>query len=68
MAQQEEGWPLGLRLLNARIGFLRNGDFSNGSVSFSTFFTGSTTLSTDSSSDLHTQVDVTIRLLGYVLI
>ncbi|KAJ1409611.1 hypothetical protein SESBI_22668 [Sesbania bispinosa] len=54
MAQQEEGWPLGLRLLNARIGLVRNGDFS-GSVSFSTMLTGSSTLSTDSSSDLDTE-------------
>nr|KYP43594.1 hypothetical protein KK1_034972 [Cajanus cajan] len=51
---QEEGWPLGLRLLNARIGLVRNGDFS-GSVSFSTMLTASPTPSTDSSSDLDTQ-------------
>ncbi|MED6131925.1 hypothetical protein PIB30_014637 [Stylosanthes scabra] len=57
MAQQEEGWPLGLRLLNARIGMVRNGDFS-GSVSFTTILTSSTTTTTpsiDSSSDLDTQ-------------
>ncbi|MED6124786.1 hypothetical protein PIB30_062221 [Stylosanthes scabra] len=58
MAQQEEGWPLGLRLLNARIGMVRNnnGDFS-GSVSFTTILTSSTTTtpSIDSSSDLDTQ-------------
>ncbi|KAK7338829.1 hypothetical protein VNO77_19461 [Canavalia gladiata] len=46
---QEEGWPLGLRFLNSRIGLLRNG---SGSVSFSTILTGS---STDSSSDLDTE-------------
>ncbi|KAK7286802.1 hypothetical protein RJT34_22058 [Clitoria ternatea] len=51
---QEEGWPLGLRLLNERIGLARNGDFS-GSVSFSTMLTASPTHSTDSSSDLDTQ-------------
>ncbi|RDY03169.1 hypothetical protein CR513_13276, partial [Mucuna pruriens] len=50
----EEGWPLGLRLLNAKIGLVRNGDFS-GSVSFSTMLTASPTPSTDSSSDLDTQ-------------
>ncbi|CAJ1949379.1 unnamed protein product [Sphenostylis stenocarpa] len=50
----EEGWPLGLRLLNARIGLQRNGDFS-GSVSFSTMLTASPTLSTDSSSDVDSQ-------------
>ncbi|KAI4356464.1 hypothetical protein L6164_000486 [Bauhinia variegata] len=54
MAQQEEGWPLGLRLLNARIGLVRNGDLS-GSVSFSTMLTGSPTSSIGSSSDLDTQ-------------
>ncbi|KAL1368313.1 hypothetical protein HN51_022468 [Arachis hypogaea] len=54
MAQQEEGWPLGLRLLNARIGMVRNGDIS-GSVSFTTMLTSSTTPSIDSSSDLDTQ-------------
>jgi hypothetical protein len=53
---QEEGWPLGLRLLNSRIGVVRrNGDFS-GSVSFSTLISGSPTHSTYSSSDLDTQV------------
>ncbi|GAU21835.1 hypothetical protein TSUD_176810, partial [Trifolium subterraneum] len=50
----EEGWPLGLRLLNSRIGVVRNGDFS-GSVSFSTLLSGSPTHSTYSSSDLDTQ-------------
>ncbi|XP_019450507.1 PREDICTED: uncharacterized protein LOC109352768 [Lupinus angustifolius] len=53
MAQQEEGWPLGLRFLNSRIGLVRNGDFS-GSVSF-THSIDSFTHSIDSSSDLHTQ-------------
>ncbi|BAT97193.1 hypothetical protein VIGAN_09056600 [Vigna angularis var. angularis] len=52
--QEEEGWPLGLRLLNARIGLAGNGDFS-GSVSFSTILTASPTPSTHSSSDLDTQ-------------
>ena len=52
---QEEGWPLGLRFLNSRIGLVRNGDYS-GSVSFSTMLTGSPTPSIDSSSDLDTQV------------
>jgi len=55
-AMQEEGWPLGLRLLNARIGLTGNGDFS-GSVSFSTILTASPTPSTDYSSDLDTQVN-----------
>ncbi|KEH22841.1 hypothetical protein MtrunA17_Chr7g0237941 [Medicago truncatula] len=54
MAQQEEGWPFGLRLLNSRVGVMRNGDFS-GSVSFSTLLSGSPTPSTYSSSDLDTQ-------------
>jgi len=52
---QEEGWPFGLRLLNSRVGVMRNGDFS-GSVSFSTLLSGSPTPSTYSSSDLDTQV------------
>ncbi|CAL0302729.1 unnamed protein product [Lupinus luteus] len=55
MAQQEEGWPLGLRFLNSRIGLVRNGDFS-GSVSFSsTMLADSSTHSIDSSSDLDTK-------------
>ncbi|KAJ6948072.1 hypothetical protein NC651_002433 [Populus alba x Populus x berolinensis] len=54
MAQQEEGWPLGLQPLNARVGIPRNGDFS-GSRSFNTLITGSPTSSTDSSSDLDTE-------------
>nr|AFK35202.1 unknown [Lotus japonicus] len=54
MAQQEEGWPLGLRLLNSRIGLVMNDDFS-GSASFSTVLTGSPTPSTDSSSELGTE-------------
>ncbi|KAK8570616.1 hypothetical protein V6N13_103027 [Hibiscus sabdariffa] len=47
MAQREEGWPLGLEPLNARIGLLRNPDFSA-----STLITSS---SPASSSDLDTQ-------------
>ncbi|KAJ8754070.1 hypothetical protein K2173_001968 [Erythroxylum novogranatense] len=54
MAQREEGWPLGLRPVNARVGLVRNRD-SNGSVSFSTLLTGSSTCSSDSSSDLDTE-------------
>ncbi|KAK7395325.1 hypothetical protein VNO78_15876 [Psophocarpus tetragonolobus] len=49
---QEEGWPLGLRFLNSRIGLMRNG---SGSASFSTVLTASHTPSTDSSSDLDTE-------------
>ncbi|RDX80828.1 hypothetical protein CR513_38566, partial [Mucuna pruriens] len=52
MAQQEEGWPLGLRFLNSRIGLMRNG---SGSASFSTVLTASHTPSTDSFSDLDTE-------------
>ncbi|CAI0472703.1 unnamed protein product [Linum tenue] len=52
---QEEGWPLGLRPLNARVGMLRNQDF-NGSISFATtMLTRSTSSTTDSSSDLDTE-------------
>ncbi|KAJ8899815.1 hypothetical protein K2173_019516 [Erythroxylum novogranatense] len=54
MGQPEEGWPLGLRPVNARVGLVRNRDF-NGSVSFSTLLTGSPTSSSDSSSDLDTE-------------
>ncbi|GAB4824391.1 hypothetical protein Ancab_007278 [Ancistrocladus abbreviatus] len=51
--QQEEGWPLGLRPLNVRIGLGRN---YLGSMSFNTtVLTGSPTSSTDSSSDLDTE-------------
>ncbi|XP_024031233.1 uncharacterized protein LOC21404164 [Morus notabilis] len=56
MAQQDEGWPLGLRPLNARLGLMRSLDFSVGSVSFNTLLTASpTNSSTISSSDLDTQ-------------
>ncbi|XP_022765816.1 uncharacterized protein At3g17950-like [Durio zibethinus] len=51
---QEEGWPLGLQPLNARIGLVRNRDFS-GSVSFSTLLTASPSSSSISSSDLDTE-------------
>ncbi|XVE96866.1 hypothetical protein REPUB_Repub02eG0260300 [Reevesia pubescens] len=54
MAQREEGWPLGLQPLNARIGLVRNSDFS-GSVSFSTLLTASPSSSSISSSDLDTE-------------
>lgn len=54
MAQQEDGWPLGLQPLNVRVGLVRNRDM-NGSVSFNTLLTGSPTSSTDSSSDLDTE-------------
>ncbi|KAI5584337.1 hypothetical protein POPTR_006G084400v4 [Populus trichocarpa] len=52
--QQEDGWPLGLRPLNARVGLVRNRDF-NGSISFSTLLTASNSSFTDSSSDLDTE-------------
>ncbi|KAG4921479.1 hypothetical protein JHK82_050446 [Glycine max] len=54
----QKGWPLGLRLLNGR-----NGDFS-GSVSFSrisTILTASPTPSTESSSDLDSQLPRTLK-------
>ncbi|KAF4391120.1 hypothetical protein F8388_009542 [Cannabis sativa] len=47
---QEEGWPLGLQPLNARVGLARNRDFSE-SISFNTLISGSPTCSTNSSSD-----------------
>ncbi|PNX74807.1 hypothetical protein L195_g030734, partial [Trifolium pratense] len=50
MAQQNEGWPLGLQPLNGR----RIGD-NFGSMSFNTLLTGSPTSSTNSSSDLDTE-------------
>ncbi|GLT92532.1 hypothetical protein SLE2022_103660 [Rubroshorea leprosula] len=54
MAQRQEGWPLGLLPLNARIGLVRNHDLS-GSVSSSTLLTDSPKSSTLSSSDLDTE-------------
>ncbi|XVE76357.1 hypothetical protein DITRI_Ditri12bG0165700 [Diplodiscus trichospermus] len=51
---QEEGWPLILQPLNARIGLVRNRDFS-GSVSFTTLLTASPSFSSISSSDLDTE-------------
>ncbi|KAL6979200.1 hypothetical protein U1Q18_020865 [Sarracenia purpurea var. burkii] len=53
MAQQEEGWPLGLQPLNLRVGLARNRGFF-GSASFNTLLSGSAS-STDSSSDLDTE-------------
>ncbi|WCJ28292.1 hypothetical protein M5689_009994 [Euphorbia peplus] len=63
MALQEDGgWPLGLRPVNARIGTVTNREHHhhhhhqfNGSISFTTLITASPTCSTDSSSDLDTQ-------------
>ncbi|KAI6671113.1 hypothetical protein NL676_005998 [Syzygium grande] len=56
MAQQREGWPLGLQPVNVRVGLGRNNrERSAGSVSFNTLLTGSPTSSTDSSSDLDTE-------------
>ncbi|KAL7095628.1 hypothetical protein ACP275_10G036100 [Erythranthe tilingii] len=54
MAQQEEGWPLGLQPLNVRVGLVRNREV-NGSLSFNTLLTGSPVSSSDSSSDLDTE-------------
>ncbi|PON76136.1 hypothetical protein TorRG33x02_243380 [Trema orientale] len=54
MAQQDEGWPLGLRPLNARLGLMRSLDLS-GSASFNTLLTASPTSSIISSSDLDTE-------------
>ncbi|KAJ4978275.1 hypothetical protein NE237_009055 [Protea cynaroides] len=55
MAQQENGWPLGLQPLNVRDGLVRNPDYS-GSISFNTsLLTGSLTSTADSSSDLDTE-------------
>lgn len=60
---QEDGWPLGLRPLNARVGLVRNRNFS-GSVSFSTLLTDSPSPSTASSSDLDTEVAFFVSLFG----
>ncbi|XP_030475599.1 uncharacterized protein LOC115692783 [Syzygium oleosum] len=54
MAQQEGGWPLGLRPLNARVGVVRNRGYS-GSASLSTLLTGSPSSIPDTSSDLDTE-------------
>ncbi|XP_027087106.1 uncharacterized protein At3g17950-like [Coffea eugenioides] len=54
MAQQEEGWPLGLQPLNVRVGLARSRNFS-GSTSFNTILSGSPSSSTNSSSDLDTE-------------
>ncbi|KAL1210892.1 hypothetical protein V5N11_031843 [Cardamine amara subsp. amara] len=61
MAHQEEGWPLGLRPVNARIGGLTRGTYhhrhheqvSAGSISFSSLLSPSP--SSHSSSDLDSQ-------------
>ncbi|KAK4286524.1 hypothetical protein QN277_003069 [Acacia crassicarpa] len=55
MAQQDEGWPLGLQPLHARIGVGGNRD-NAASISFNTVITVSPfSSSTDSSSDLDTE-------------
>ncbi|KAJ4970788.1 hypothetical protein NE237_003887 [Protea cynaroides] len=54
MAQQEDGWPLGLQPLNVRVGLVRNRD-NSGSISFNTLLTGSPSSSSASSSDLDTE-------------
>ncbi|KAK6943662.1 hypothetical protein RJ641_024764 [Dillenia turbinata] len=52
---QEEGWPLGLQPLNARVGLMRDGDFP-GSASFSTLLTASSASSSFGSfSDLDSE-------------
>ncbi|CAN0926624.1 Uncharacterized protein At3g17950 [Linum grandiflorum] len=54
---QEDGWPLGLRPLNARVGLLRNPPDFNGSISFTatTLLTRSASSTTHSSSALDTE-------------
>ncbi|XP_023512035.1 uncharacterized protein At3g17950-like [Cucurbita pepo subsp. pepo] len=54
MAQQGEGWPLGLQPLNVRVGVPGNRDCL-GSVSFNTLMTASPVSFTDSSTDLDTE-------------
>lgn len=54
MAQQGEGWPLGLQPLNLRVGVPGNRDYL-GSLSFNTLITASPISFTDSSSDLDTE-------------
>ena len=66
---QDEGWPLGLRPLNARVGLIRNRDLSGGSVSFSTLITASPTSSiasssSSSSSDLETEVSIFLQWMN----
>jgi len=64
---QEEGWPLGLGLLNGRIGLVRNSEFS-GSISLSrisTMLSSSSIHSTDSSSYLDTEVSNFIAMGKY---
>ncbi|GAV57917.1 hypothetical protein CFOL_v3_01453 [Cephalotus follicularis] len=52
---QQEGWPLGLQPLNMRVGLVMNDHDSSRSVSFNTLLNGSSTSSTDTSSDLDTE-------------
>ncbi|KAL0537224.1 hypothetical protein IC582_026199 [Cucumis melo] len=54
MAQQGDGWPLGLQPLNVRVGVPGNRDYL-GSVSFNTLMTASPISFSDSSSDLDTE-------------
>ncbi|KAL1321351.1 hypothetical protein HN51_066131 [Arachis hypogaea] len=60
MAQEEEGWPLGLRFLNSGTGLVRNNEDYSGSVSFTTMLTASPVHSKDSASDLDTQSTVSL--------
>ncbi|XP_010252130.1 PREDICTED: uncharacterized protein At3g17950-like [Nelumbo nucifera] len=54
MAEQDDGWPLGLQPPNVRTGLIRNRDLS-GSFSLNTLLTDSPSSSTDSSSGLDTE-------------
>lgn len=57
----QEGWPLGLQPLHVRVGLAASNHEFSGSVSFNTLLTGSPTSSTDSSSDLDTEVSVILQ-------
>ncbi|KAK7257807.1 hypothetical protein RIF29_32046 [Crotalaria pallida] len=61
MAQQVEGWPLGLEPLNERIGLARNRSNSR-SMSFNMLFSGSPSSITDSSSNFDTEIKIPARL------
>lgn len=50
--------------MHVRVGLAQNNEFS-GSVSFNTLLTGSPTSSTDSSSDLDTEVSINYSYLRY---
>ncbi|XP_023540885.1 uncharacterized protein LOC111801130 isoform X3 [Cucurbita pepo subsp. pepo] len=63
MVQLEDGWPLGLRLMNARVGLAGNHHYLSALFSFNTLRTHSPSSFTDFSSDLDTELQCCLNRL-----